>query len=47
LPKKLQDTVIKLFSSLNAQHCYLGGGRGIKMIKALVDKFHPLNDGTV
>lgn len=47
LSKKLQGNVIKLFSSLNAQHCYLGGGRGIKMIKALVDKFHPLNDGTV
>ncbi len=34
-------------SSLNAQHYCLSGGQGIKMIKALVDKFHPLDNGAI
>ena len=36
LYKKLQGSALDLFSSLNAQHYYLGGGCGIEMIKALV-----------
>jgi hypothetical protein len=47
LYKKLQGSALDLFSSLNAQHYYLGGGRGIEMIKALVDKFHPLDAGAI
>jgi hypothetical protein len=45
--KKFQGSALDLFSSLNAQHYYLGGGRGIEMIKALVDKFHPLEAGAI
>jgi hypothetical protein len=37
LYKKLQDSALDLFSSLNAQHYYLGGGHGIEMIQALVN----------
>jgi hypothetical protein len=37
LYKKLQDSALDLFSSLNAQHYYLGGGHGIKIIQALVN----------
>jgi len=47
LCKKLQDSALDLFSSLNAQHCYLGGGRGIEMIKALMDKYNPLDNGAI
>jgi len=47
LYKKLQGSALDLFSSLNAQHYYLRGGRGIEMIKALVDKFHPLDNGAI
>jgi hypothetical protein len=47
LYKKLQGSALDLFSLLNAQHFYLGGGRGIEMLKALVDKFHPLANGTI
>jgi len=47
LYKKLQGSALDLFSSLNAQHYYLVGGRGIEMIKALVDKYHPLDNGAV
>jgi hypothetical protein len=47
LYKKLQGSALDLFSSLNAQHYYLGGGRGIEMIKALVDKFHPMDSGAI
>lgn len=47
LYKKLQGSALDLFSSLNAQHYYLGGGHGIEMIKALVDKFHPLDNGAI
>jgi hypothetical protein len=32
---------------LNAQHYYLGGGHGIEMIEALVDKFHPLDSSAI
>jgi hypothetical protein len=47
LYKKLQGSALDLFSSLNAQHYYLGGGCGIEMIKALVDKFHPMDSGAI
>jgi hypothetical protein len=47
LYKKLKGSALDLFSSLNAQHYYLGGGHGIEMIKALVDKFYPLDNGTI
>jgi hypothetical protein len=45
--RKLQGTAPNLFTSLNSQHYYLEGGRGIEMVKALVNKFHPLDDGAV
>jgi hypothetical protein len=32
---------------LNAQNYYLSGGRGIEMVKALVDKFHPMDNGAI
>jgi hypothetical protein len=47
LYKKLQGSALDLFSLLNAQHYYLAGGRGIEMIKALVDKYHPLDNGAI
>jgi len=47
LCKKLQGSALDLFSSLNAQHYYLGGGRGIEMIKALMDKYNPLDNGAI
>jgi len=47
LNKKLQGSALDLFSLLNAQHDYLAGGHGIKMIKALVDKYHPLDNGKI
>jgi len=37
----------ELMLKLYAQHYYPGGGRGIEMLKALVDKFHPLDNGTI
>jgi hypothetical protein len=47
LYRKLQGSELDLFTSLNAQHFYLSGGRGIEMIKALVHKFHPLDAGAI
>jgi hypothetical protein len=47
LYKKLQGGALVLFSSLHAQQFYLGGGRGIEMIRALADKFNPLDAGAV
>jgi len=47
LYKKLQGSALDLFSSLKAQHYHLGGGHGIEMIKALVDKFHPMDSGAI
>jgi hypothetical protein len=47
LYKKLQGGALDLFSSLKAQHYYLGGRHGIEMIKALVDKFHPMDSGAI
>jgi hypothetical protein len=43
--KKLQGSALSLFTSLNYQHYYLQGGRGIEMVHALVNKFHPLDNG--
>jgi hypothetical protein len=45
--KKLQGSAINLFTGLSAQRYYLEGGRGIEMIKALVDKFHPMDDRAI
>jgi hypothetical protein len=47
LYKKLQGSALNLFSSINAQCFYLGGGRGVQVIKALADKFNPLDAGGV
>jgi len=47
LYRKLQGSALDLFTSFNAQHFYLSGGRGIEMIKALVHKFHPLDAGAI
>jgi hypothetical protein len=45
--RKLQGTTLNLFASLNSQHYYLEGGHRIEMVKVLVNKFHPLDDGAV
>jgi hypothetical protein len=45
--KKLQGSAINLFTGISAQWYYLQGGRGIEMIKALVDKFHPMVDRAI
>lgn len=45
--KKLQGSSLSIFTSMAAQHCYLEGGRGIEMVKALVNKFHPLNNNVI
>jgi len=45
--KKLQGSAINLFTGLTAQRYYLEGGRGIEMIKALVDKFHPMDERAI
>jgi hypothetical protein len=45
--RKLQGTVLNMFTSLTAQNYYLEGGRGIEMLKALVDKFHPLDHNAI
>lgn len=42
LYKKLKGSALDLFSSLNAQHYYLGGGHGIEMIKVVVQWHHPI-----
>jgi hypothetical protein len=45
--KKLQGSALRLFTSLSAQQYYLEGGRGIEMVRALVNKFHPLDDNAI
>jgi hypothetical protein len=45
--RKLQGNALSLFTSLSSQNYYLEGGQGIEMIQALVNKFHPLDDGAV
>jgi hypothetical protein len=45
--KKLQGSPISLFTSLSAQHYYLEGGQGIEMVKALADKFRPMDDRAI
>jgi hypothetical protein len=45
--KKLQGSALSLFTSMSAQHYYLEGGRGIEMVKALVNKFHPLDNNAI
>jgi hypothetical protein len=45
--RKLQCSALSLFTSLTAQHYYLEGGRGIKMIKDLMNKFHPLDNNAI
>jgi hypothetical protein len=45
--KKLQGTAISLFNSMKAQRYYLEGGRGIEMIQALVNKFHPMDNRAI
>jgi hypothetical protein len=45
--KKLQGIAINLFTGLTAQRYYLEGGRGIEMIKALVDKFHHMDERAI
>jgi hypothetical protein len=45
--KKLHDSALSFFTGMSAQNYYLEGGRGIKMIKAVVDKFHPLDDQAI
>ncbi len=42
--KKLQGSALSLFTGMTAQRYYLEGGHGIEMIKALVNKFHPLDN---
>lgn len=42
--KKLQFSALSLFTGITALKYYLEGGRGIEMIKALVNKFHPLDN---
>lgn len=44
---KLQGSAISLFTGLTAQRYNLEGGHGIEMIKALVDKFHPMYDRAI
>jgi hypothetical protein len=45
--KKLQGSAWSMFTSMTAQHYYLEGGRGIKMIKSLVNKFHPFDNNAI
>jgi hypothetical protein len=45
--KKLQGSALSMFTSMAAQHYYLKGRRGIKMVKALVNKFHPLDNNAI
>jgi hypothetical protein len=45
--KKLQGSSLSLFTGMSAQHYYLEGGSGIKMVKALVNKFHPLDNNAI
>jgi hypothetical protein len=45
--RKLQGSALNMFTSLKAQQFYLEGGHGIEMIKALVNKFHPLDDNAI
>jgi hypothetical protein len=45
--KKLQGSALNLFTGLTAQRYYLEGGRGIEMIKALVNKFHPMDERAI
>jgi hypothetical protein len=44
---KLQGSALNRFTSMIAQHYYLKGGRGIEMVKALVNKFHPLDNNAI
>jgi hypothetical protein len=45
--KKLQGSALSLFTSMMAKQYYLEGGPGIEMAKALVNKFHPLDNNTI
>jgi len=45
--KKLQGSALNLFTGLTAQRYYLEGGGGIEMIKALVNKFHPMDERVI
>jgi len=45
--KKLQGSAIALFTGMPAQRYYLEGGRGIEMVKALVNKFHPMDNRAI
>jgi hypothetical protein len=45
--RKLQGTALNMFTSLTAQNYYLEGGRGIEMLKAQVNKFHPLDNNAI
>jgi hypothetical protein len=45
--KKLQGSALNLFTGLAAQRFYLEGGKGIEMVKRLVDKFHPMDDRAI
>jgi hypothetical protein len=35
------------YSNTPAQRYYLEGGRGIKMVKALINKFHPMDNRAI
>jgi hypothetical protein len=45
--KKLQGSALSIFTGMNAQNYYLEGGHGIKMIHALVNKFHPMDNRAI
>jgi hypothetical protein len=45
--RKLQGSALAMFTSLSSQHYYLEGGRGIEMIRALVNKFHLLDNNAI
>ncbi len=39
--------MLAMFSLLHAQQFYLGGDRGVEMVRTLADKFNPLDAGAV